>query len=476
MYGRRVRLKHRLVVSIALCAIGLCLPAAVQAAPTIDEFGGLTADSGVRGIAVGPDGNIWFAEATAMRVGRMNTAGALLSEFNDAITSDPAGLAAGPDGNMWITVQGANAVVRMTPTNQGDAFPVAANADPLNIVAGPDGNLWFTEFDGAIGKMNVSGNVLGEFTTGPGPIDITVGPDNNLWFTLESPPGVSKVTTGGTVSPPFTSGISAASDPSGIAVGPDGNLWFAELGGDRVGRITTSGAVTEFSSGITPGAGPFRIAAGRDGNLWFTEREQGRIGRITPAGVITEFPLPQGGSPQDITLAPDGNLWYTNAGTNKVGRISNYIEQPLAAATPRDVTAASVSHYGFASKTFAALGKGGSIASAKRRKVKRGSTVRYTLSEAATLTFTVERVNAGRRVKGKCRRRTRKNRKRRRCALTLRGSFKHTGKAGANRFKFSGRLRRRKLRPGRYRLVARAVDRAGNKTKPARAAFRIVKP
>lgn len=48
------------------------------------------------------------------------------------------------------------------------------------------------------------------------------------------------------------------------------------------------------------------------------------------------------------------------------------------------------------------------------------------------------------------------------------------GKAGSNSFKFSGRLGRRKLRPGKYRLVAVAT--AGkSKSLPTRAPFKIVR-
>ena len=77
---------------------------------------------------------------------------------------------------------------------------------------------------------------------------------------------------------------------------------------------------------------------------------------------------------------------------------------------------------------------------------------------------------------GKCRKRTRGNSRRRKCDLRLKGSFRHAGKAGRNSIRFSGRLRRRKLSPGRYNLVATAKDAAGNVSKRSRRArFRIVR-
>jgi hypothetical protein len=122
---------------------------------------------------------------------------------------------------------------------------------------------------------------------------------------------------------------------------------------------------------------------------------------------------------------------------------------------------------------FRAYRSGRSVRSARTR----GTRVRYRLSEAARVRFRVQRALAGRRVRGQCRRPTRNNRGRPRCKRyrTLRGSFSHQGKTGRNRFKFSGRLARRKLRPAKYRLVATAKDTAGNRSSPKRKPFRIVR-
>jgi hypothetical protein len=58
--------------------------------------------------------------------------------------------------------------------------------------------------------------------------------------------------------------------------------------------------------------------------------------------------------------------------------------------------------------------------------------------------------------------------------VTLRGSFKVAGKAGANVLGFTGRLRGHKLGPARYKLVAQASNSIGRSA--ARAIrFRIVR-
>ena len=136
-----------------------------------------------------------------------------------------------------------------------------------------------------------------------------------------------------------------------------------------------------------------------------------------------------------------------------------------------DLVAASITKYGAFPATFLAARKGASIVGTTGGL---GTTV-STRSEDANLTFTVKRAKAGRRVNGRCRKATRKNRRAKRCDLALKGSFKHQGKAGQNSFRFTGRLSHKTLRPARYRLVVAAIDRAGNKSKPARLSFRIVK-
>ena len=71
---------------------------------------------------------------------------------------------------------------------------------------------------------------------------------------------------------------------------------------------------------------------------------------------------------------------------------------------------------------------------------------------------------------------TNKNRKGKRCTrvVTLKGSFSRTGVAGQNSFHFTGRLNGRKLKAGRYRLVATPTA-GGKKGKPTSARFRIVR-
>jgi hypothetical protein len=106
---------------------------------------------------------------------------------------------------------------------------------------------------------------------------------------------------------------------------------------------------------------------------------------------------------------------------------------------------------------FRAANIGGAVASARKRpKAPVSAKVTYGLSAAATVTFTVARKGVGRKVGGKCVKQTKANKAKRKCTLLkpVPGSFTHAGAAGANTFKFSGRIGRSSLRPGSYVLEA----------------------
>jgi len=139
---------------------------------------------------------------------------------------------------------------------------------------------------------------------------------------------------------------------------------------------------------------------------------------------------------------------------------------PPAGAPPR------LSALDLARVAFAAAPRGPSVRAAARG-VPVGTKVTYTLATGATAKFAVKRRKAGRKVGGKCRKRTARNRNRKKCDLRLKGTFKHRGAPGANSFRFTGRLKGRKLKPGRYSLVAWAKN-ADKKSKRKRDRFRIV--
>jgi CSLREA domain-containing protein len=118
----------------------------------------------------------------------------------------------------------------------------------------------------------------------------------------------------------------------------------------------------------------------------------------------------------------------------------------------------------------------GPKATAVAAKARRGTTFRYTLSEAATVRIAISRARPGRRKGKRCVKPTRKLRKAKRCTRYLRsGTLTRASKAGKNRVAFSGRIGRRALKPGRYRAVLRAADAAGKRSLAKTLKFRVVR-
>jgi CSLREA domain-containing protein len=108
-------------------------------------------------------------------------------------------------------------------------------------------------------------------------------------------------------------------------------------------------------------------------------------------------------------------------------------------------------------------------------RAAKGTTISYTLSEAATVTFKVDRVLPGIRKGSRCVARTARLRRGRACTryVPVKGTLIVAGKAGGNSFRFDAKLGGKTLRPGAYRLSARPTDPGLNVGKTVITAFRV---
>jgi CSLREA domain-containing protein len=113
---------------------------------------------------------------------------------------------------------------------------------------------------------------------------------------------------------------------------------------------------------------------------------------------------------------------------------------------------------------------------AKRKPAPKGTTIRFNLSEAASVEFTVMQKLPGRRKGKRCVAPTKKLRHAKHCTRTITlGSFTRSASAGASSLPFNGRVNGRKLKPGSYTLTVSPTDLAGNHGLRASIGFRIVK-
>ncbi|MGY2897014.1 virginiamycin B lyase family protein [Deinococcus sp. UYEF24] len=148
-------------------------------------------------ITKGADGNLWSTDTSSNVIRRTIPRGGTTSFGTTSFIAPSAvrvgslpaggGITSNTDGNLWFTEPGANKIGRITPTGVVTEFTVPTpNANPAEIVSDSDGNLWFTESDARkIARVTPAG-VFNEFavpTSGSSPYGIAIGPDNNIWFT-----------------------------------------------------------------------------------------------------------------------------------------------------------------------------------------------------------------------------------------------------------------------------------------------------
>jgi virginiamycin B lyase len=119
-------------------------------------------------VAVGPDGEVWYAGQRLGIAGRLDPETAKLDRIHGVIV--------GPDGAPWFTDGGQNAIVRVDPaTKEVKVWPLPPERMPytnLNTAAfDGKGRIWFTAENGIYGRldpktgdMGLSGSISGDNT------------------------------------------------------------------------------------------------------------------------------------------------------------------------------------------------------------------------------------------------------------------------------------------------------------------------
>jgi virginiamycin B lyase len=282
------------------------------------------------GITAGPDGALWFTEATADQIGRLVPQGArviAITEFGGLKPgSRPERITAGPDGALWFTEPGTNQIGRITTDGVVTEYAIpTAGSDPRGITPGPDGAVWFTERrTDMIGRVTSDGSIT-EYSApwdrlGPSGFQgIAAGPDGALYFTEQVVHAIGRFSPKGGF---YQYRLPSGGDPLAITVGSDGALWFTEQDFTQIGRLGLDGKIKEFGPHIL-NSFYGDITAGPDGALWFVVNNTigpVQLGRITPDGeetfVDVSAPFGLGG----IATGPDGNIWFTETGGNAIGQ------------------------------------------------------------------------------------------------------------------------------------------------------------
>lgn len=449
-----------LTLVVAICLVLLATGRA-HAVPIVD--GEFDVTGLPQRIAQGPDGNMWVtvASANGNEVAKITPDGTVTPVDNDSLDG-AIGITAGPGDNMlWVTQ--STKVTRFDPANPtapGTAFP-ADIAAPQTIVVGPDGNLWTASADKVL-RITPTGTVT-PFTVLTAARGIAASGDL-LWVVDFGAGEMVSVTTDGT-----PTHYPIGGNPQEVAGGLGGQVVATNPAPpQRVVRLVPGGS--PLPTEVAPGTDPFGIAFGADQAYWFAQAFGNDLGRLTADGQYTRLGgFSADAGPRYVAPGPGNTLWVALQGINgqannftKVARVSG-LELPKP-ATPISSIAPTISKLKLSKKRF---------------RVGKGTKISFTLSEAADVRISFERKASGRRKDGRCVKPKPRLRSHKRCTRWVKVGKALTRKglgAGAQKIAFTGRIGRKAMKPGGYRLTVVATDATGAKSKPRRAGFTVLAP
>jgi sugar lactone lactonase YvrE len=447
------------------------------------------------GIAVAPDGQLYVVDNKArdnagavIRVDPLTGAQTLVTERTDQDDRDeldlPFGIALEGDGDLVVanrvvpglippTCQPLGKVVRVDPvTGVQQELPGQPGqiAWPLGLAVAADGEIVVAN------ECPVAGGLIGLDAAGRGQREITPNGPQDVLVTPERiafDPGGALVVSDFSLGPDEDGGI--------VRVDPEDGSQSLVRAGELFNHPLGIATVVNHPPSATLTPDPPVVAAGRPVRL-------DASGSGDPDGLPLAF---------DWDLDGDGAF---EAGSGATATVARSFESHGRATVRvrvndphggRAVAEASVLVDG-AAPLITGLRSGARVLGVRqparsrgerrgdrtghgparaRRRPPRATTIRFNLSEPATVTLVVERARRGRRTQAgaPCRVRARRGRRCVRWSPTR--LVRHGGGAGAN----AVLLRARGLRPGRYRLLLRAVDGVGNASAQRRLPLRIVR-
>ncbi len=419
------------------------------------------------GLAVAPDGkHLYATESNAIRPFSIAADGTL--------TAMPAHAVAGvalieflPDGKHLIasTEGGASQLQSFAVAADGTLTPAGGPATVGSTSMGffsvaPNGkHVYASDYNGAtLGGSQYSINAY------------TVAADGSLSFLTAAPTGTFR--------------------PRTVSVSPDSRFLFA--GDTSAGKLLSA----PIAADGVPGAFTAHVdwSSGEDTPLVFSPE-------AAPTAAFTvrasSKPLTMVFNGAD-TKSPDGTVelydWNFGDGGTLSSALSALTSRTFASAGKYAVTLTAVNNGCSTSLIYNGQTTlcNGSPQAAKTievdtppwitsmkvspSKVSRKTKIKFKLTEGATVTFKVQKPQSGRVVGGACKKLTKKNKSAKKCTRWSTASRNFTAKGRANkttRVKFTGKVKKKKLKRGSYRLYATAKDSAGQVGPVATAKFKI---
>jgi len=314
------------------------------------EYHTPTPDSSPADLAFDAQGNLWFTELNANRIGKLEPSQAK-SLTSEGITeyelpqpnSKPYFLTIAKNGLIWFT-EGANRIGRLDPedgTFKEYDIP-SPHSEPHEIIEAPDGSIWFLESQtNKVGHLNPKTGKITEYPIGPGNPHALVLVDNKIWYTQGGMFWVNTFFNKLGSLDPVTGEVEeivippSKSVPHGLTVSKNGTIWLTEMFASKLAKLDLNRKkpkIVEYFLGKKRSPHDVHVDEKRK-YIWFTAANPDAIGRLdlskakpgTRKGV-KYYPLPHPDShPTQIVMDKNGNIWFTEMGKYFQGKYNNKI-------------------------------------------------------------------------------------------------------------------------------------------------------
>ena len=316
----------------ALCLLGVTAPSS-PAHAAASAYPIPTANAGLGRIVTHPNGNMWFVERDARKLGVIQPNGQVF-DFATGGTGQVMDLDIDANGVIWVLINQGRDVMRYDP-----AAPSASNTHFIHlgdspggkrIRISPSGKPWVTWNYDTQHLISIDPVSLQPSTP---PNSAACGPNlsmssGDLWCQAYSPGAdIIRIAPGGSGFTRFPQS-GAGRDVYSLSPGPVGSVWYARhasgtmtsspwLGG--VGYLNAAtGQFTEFDTGQRTAPESLVLSGG---TVWFTSVGAAKgIGHLnaTGSGALTQVGNYR---PTALTVGADGAIWFTDATTNAIVRV-----------------------------------------------------------------------------------------------------------------------------------------------------------
>ncbi len=315
------------------------------------------------GIAVAPDGSIWFGEDSVPGLGHLSVNGTLVEypwPTAGWTTKGTCGYKTGIwgvalwNGGVWASDQDENALVGVNPLDGSTTVVnlTGKSGLPYTLETSPDGSLWFTtlQHSGMLGRLAPNGTVYTytvEGLDGEYPSQLQFVNSSTAYFVALNPQkpyghlyAFDPMVAGSTITPVQVGGSFQIRQPTSLSITGD-SAWVAQHQSSSVALYDAASSTwTVFPTStedFTSTTLPYFVESTQTG-VWFNEHYANRMAFLNAsAWKLTEYseanpPIDNGSLIQnDLTIAQSGDgVWFTSMTGNYVGFVDGAYRNPFS--------------------------------------------------------------------------------------------------------------------------------------------------